>query len=109
MRSIASKIKELLFEQKMSQKELANITGMTESSISHYVKGDRVPRGTNLLRIAKALGTTTDYLLNENEKKDKEIDLKIIKKLIARNVETMTKEEKLELICILAKEWYLDG
>ncbi len=103
-RSITNKITELLFEQKMSQKELANITGITESAISHYVKGDRVPRGINLLKIAKALGTTADDLLDENKGNDKESDLKIVKTLIARNAEMMTKEEKMELLSILIRE-----
>lgn len=53
-------------------KELSLKTGITESSISHYVNGDRVPRGANLTKIADALGTTTDDLLR---KESNDIDI----------------------------------
>ena len=66
-RGTTNQIAKLLSEQNMTQKELAQLTGLTESTISHYMKGDRVPRGVNLVKIAKALGTTTDYLLEAEE------------------------------------------
>lgn len=103
-RGVTNRILELLSEQKMTQKELAQMAEITESAISHYVKGDRVPRGVNLMKIARALGTTTDYLLGENEKSDRESDLKVVKTLIARNATEMTKEEKMELVSILFDE-----
>lgn len=102
-REITNKITNLLSRHGMSQKELAIATGITESAISHYVKGDRVPRGVNLMKIAKALDTTTDYLLG-NEDSDLEKDLKIAKTLIARNAAQMSKEEKMELVSILMSE-----
>lgn len=100
-RNITNRIVELLSEHGMTQKELANAAGLTESAVSHYVKGDRVPRGANLIKIARALGTTTDYLLNQDDNKSLENDMKIVKTLIARNAATMTKEEKMELMGIL--------
>ena len=95
-RSITNRIIELLSEHDMTQKELAKAAGLTESAVSHYVKGDRVPRGANLIKIARALGTTTDYLLNQDENKSMESDMKV-----ARNASKMTKEEKMELMGIL--------
>lgn len=100
-RGITNRIKELLSANNMSQKELARNAGITESAISHYIKGDRVPRGVNLMKIAGALGTTTDYLLEYNEINDEESELKVIKTLIARNASNMTKDEKMEVISIL--------
>lgn len=100
-REITNRIIELLSEHKMTQKELAQVAGLTESAISHYVKGDRVPRGANLIKIARALGTTTDYLLNQEESDGLNGDMKIVKTLIARNASKMTKEEKMELMGIL--------
>lgn len=100
-RSITNRIIELLSEHGMTQKELANAAGLTESAVSHYVKGDRVPRGANLIKIARALGTTTDYLLNQDDDKSMESDMKVVKTLIARNAAKMTKEEKMELMGIL--------
>lgn len=100
-RSITNRIVELLSEHDMTQKELAKAAGLTESAVSHYVKGDRVPRGANLIKIARALGTTTDYLLNQDDNKSMESDMKVVKTLIARNASKMTKEEKMELMGIL--------
>lgn len=62
--NMANRISNLLTQKGMTQKELAQKSGITESAISHYIKGDRVPRGVNLVKIANALGTSTDFLLN---------------------------------------------
>ncbi|MCF2681856.1 helix-turn-helix domain-containing protein [Faecalicatena contorta] len=102
-KEITNRITALLSRLNMSQKELSVATGITESAISHYVKGDRVPRGVNLMKIAKALDTTVDYLLG-NAEDDREKDLKEAKTLIARNASKMTKEEKMELVSILLSE-----
>ena len=98
-RSIASRIAELLAQQKLTQKELAQRSGITEAAISRYVKGDRVPRGVNLAKIADALGTSTDYLLGHDTFEDDE--KKLVKTLIARNASKMTSEERMELLRIL--------
>ena len=104
-RSVTNQITRLLFERCMTQKELAQKSGLTESAISHYVRGDRVPRGVNLVKIAKALETTTDYLLSEGEQEinqsEKKKDLEVVRTLIARNASQMSKEEKMELVGIL--------
>ena len=44
-RSMTYRIKEMIDQMGITQKELSEKTGITESAISHYVKGDRVPRG----------------------------------------------------------------
>ncbi len=100
-RSMTYRIKEMLDEKNITQKQLSEITGITESAISHYIKGDRVPRGTNLVKIAKALGTTADDLLSGDREMDKESDLVFAKSLIARNASQMTKEERMEFIALL--------
>ena len=102
-RGITNQIAKLLSEQNMTQKELAQLTGMTESTISHYMKGDRVPRGVNLVKIAKALGTTTDYLLEIEENANEGDSFEIVKTLIARNASNFTEAEKIELVGILVK------
>ncbi|MBO4477494.1 MAG: helix-turn-helix transcriptional regulator [Lachnospiraceae bacterium] len=100
-RTITYRIKEMLSEKKISQKQLSEMTGLTESAISHYIKGDRIPRGSNLMKIAKALGTTADDLLSGDKEMNKENDLVFAKSLIARNASQMTKEEKMEFIQLL--------
>ena len=50
----------------MSQKALADATNLSEGAVSHYLKGDRIPKGAILLNIANALGTTVDYLTGKS-------------------------------------------
>ena len=63
MSIFSERMSELMKNNGLSQKELAAKAGVTESAMSYYVKGERTPRSDVLARIAKALGTTTDYLL----------------------------------------------
>lgn len=98
---VADQIAELLSQRNMTQKELSRITEITESAISHYVKGERVPRGVNLIKISKALGVTTDYLLKSTEEEEENNPFETVKTLIARNAERMTVEERMELMGML--------
>ena len=63
MTVFSERMTKLMKNNGLSQKELAVKAGVTESAMSYYVKGERTPRSDVLTRIAKALGTTTDYLL----------------------------------------------
>ena len=56
-------LKEKLEEKHMSQKMLAKKTGMTEASISRYIKDERSPNLKALLKITDALGCTIDELV----------------------------------------------
>ena len=50
-------------EQKISQKQLAEMTNLTEAGISRYISGQRLPRIDILLTIAEALNCSLDFLL----------------------------------------------
>ena len=62
MSTMGERIKELIEKKGLNQKVLAETVGCTEAAISHYIKGDRVPRSSVLTKIAIALDTTSDYL-----------------------------------------------
>lgn len=47
----------------ISQRELAQKSGLTESAMCHYIKGDRIPHADALVKIARATGVRTDWLL----------------------------------------------
>lgn len=100
MKGLGIRIKEQLKKKNMSQKALAETVGCTEAAISLYIKEERVPRSSVLNKIAMALDTTSDYLL-EGVPTDVKDELGYAKKLIARNVTQMSKEEKLEILKIL--------
>jgi len=98
---MADRITKLLHERNMTQKELALAANITESTVSHYIKGDRVPRGVNLVKVAKALETTADYLLEQDSGYSRESDLKLAKTIIARNANELSKNEKMEFLSLL--------
>lgn len=100
MQGFGERLVKLLKEKNMTQKELAKKADVTEAAISQYINGNRNPRGKVMARIANALGTTTDYLV-EGTPLSKKDDLDYAKRLIARNVSQMSKEEKIEIAKIL--------
>ena len=94
------KVKELMKNQGVNQKKLSQLSGITEASISRYLKGERTARLDIIINFAKALNVTTEYLLNDDE----ETDLKPYQEIataIARNGNALTAEEKNQLIALI--------
>lgn len=96
-KEISLKIKKLLKLRGMNQNELASKTEISKSAISKYVNGAREPSGSNLIKIANALDTTTDYLLGYKDGNSYS-DFEEIRELIVRNLPSMSKEERVSLI-----------
>ncbi|GEM_PF-1123452 len=63
-----NRIKELLDLRGMTQRQLADKVGVTEVTISRYVKGIRTPRATIAQEIAKALGSDVTVVMGYDEK-----------------------------------------
>ncbi|MDI3478547.1 MAG: hypothetical protein PWQ59_2072 [Thermoanaerobacterium sp.] len=63
METIGQRIKHLREKKELTQKQLADLVGITEASLSRYENDLREPKAEILSRIAKALDTTTDFLL----------------------------------------------
>ncbi len=98
------RIEHLLSERKMSQKALAQAANLTEGAVSHYLKGDRRPKGAILLNIANVLGTTVDYLSGKSDderKSNAEAELEQAFTLIARNAKELSAEDKARFARIL--------
>lgn len=98
MDNMGERIKEMLEKQNMSQKELAEKVGCTEAAISHYIKGDRVPRAIVITNIAAALKTTAEYLVSGENNGEEIVQ---IERLLARNASKMSMEDKMRIIKIL--------
>ena len=64
-----NRIKELLIEQGMNQRDLAKKTGLNEVTISRYVHNVRTPRFGNAVAMAKVLGVKYDYLLGYSDER----------------------------------------
>lgn len=71
---ISHRIKECREEASLSQKGLADLINVTPSAVNQYEKGEKVPSTETLLKLARALGVTTDYLLGATQEKEIFID-----------------------------------
>jgi transcriptional regulator with XRE-family HTH domain len=61
---VGQRIKELRNKLELTQTDLAKKVGMTYVQIGRYEKRGAVPSSDVLKRLADALNTTTDYLMN---------------------------------------------
>ena len=91
----------------MSQKELAKKADVTEAAVSHYIKGDRIPRSTTLGLIAGALGVTAGFLLGagvtSSTAEKKKQTFAEPKDMLKKHSGSFTHEQRLELISILSQ------
>jgi transcriptional regulator with XRE-family HTH domain len=65
--SFGQRLKNVLTERGMMQKELAEKIGVHEMAISRYVHGGRIISVPILIDICKALNVSADYLLGLTE------------------------------------------
>ena len=96
--SLGERISELLNQYGLTQRELAEKVGVTEVSMSRYIRGDRMPRGPILANIAAALHTTPEYLLNQEANEDPELVYYRTQRAIARNAKNWTAKQKADLV-----------
>ena len=105
MRVFYERLQELMKLHHITQRQLAAMVGVTEASMSRYVKGERMPRMNTVANIATALHTTSDFLLGRDMEHDEEFDFAQMSRILARNASNMTAEQKTELInALFAKE-----
>lgn len=101
MDTMGERIARLMKEAGFTQKELAQVTGVTEAAISRYLKDEREPKAEVIANLATALNTTSDYLIRGQEEKGSFED---IHRLVARGVRNMDKDEKMKLVRLLLKD-----
>jgi len=102
--SLEERIKQLMEEQKISQKELAEKTGLTEASVSKYVNGKREPRIDVILKLAKVFNVSTDYLLEGLENEKLHDAFSETKMAIARSKNELSDDEKTKLIKFILED-----
>jgi len=90
MNNVGSRIKDLRTANKLTQSNLAELVGLTYIQIGRYEKGKSAPSSDVLQKLAIALNTTTDFLMNgdtneivSNQLMDKELleQFKAVEKL----------------------------
>lgn len=67
MRQIGENIQQLMDDWRMSQKELADETGISKATISYYINGERMPSIKNLINIACVLECELTDIVDVNE------------------------------------------
>lgn len=105
--SLGAKIATALKERRMTQKQLADLVGTSESAMSKYIKGERMPRAEILANIATALGTTSEALLGKQE--GIVTPFGEVRELCARSAPHMSNEERNELIMTILNAGRHDG
>ena len=61
---VTTNIKAMRKEMGITATELAKRTGLRQAVLSRYENGKRMPKADTAVKIAKALGTTVEELLN---------------------------------------------
>lgn len=65
----AVRLKEAMQNKTISQKELARLTGVAETQISHYLHGNVTPRGVTVIKLSKPLGVSAGWLMGREGSK----------------------------------------
>ena len=65
---LGKRLKRLRTENKMTQRNLAEVIGVTHVSISGYESGKRTPDTETLTKLADYFNVSTDYLLGRESK-----------------------------------------
>ena len=96
---LGSRISDLLQKNGLTQRELAEQVGVTEVSMSRYVKGERTPKGPIVVNIANALHTTVEDLMGQETKEgDPELEYYRCQRAIARNAKNWSQKQKADLV-----------
>ena len=60
----SSNLRELIEEKKITQKELAIMSGLSEGAISYYVHGQKIPSIRAIINIAYAIEISINELID---------------------------------------------
>lgn len=102
MSEFTKRVKELMERDQISQKELAKLSGISESSISRYLSGSKEPRIDILANIAKVFNVTTSYLVGEENCAPQFLDAyEETLAVVMRNKKKLDDQQKAELIKVL--------
>lgn len=78
MLSFGSRLRQRAEELGVSNAEIARRLGLSERRYAHYVSGQREPDLATLVKIARALGTTPNWLLAVGEAEETRSDRSVL-------------------------------
>ena len=89
----------------VKQSELAKQVGVSVVTMSRWETGTRVPNGEYLVKLATALGVTTDYLMGREEIKKDAPDGPKTAESVKEKPKTRRIERDLIAIPVVSREW----
>lgn len=75
MSEISDRIKQAIERSGKTQRQIAEEVGITEVSMSRYIKGKRIPRAQKFIDIAKACNVSEMWLLTGRQEHVKHIEM----------------------------------
>ena len=81
-------------EKKLTQKQLAEMIGVTNKAVSKWERGEGFPDVTLLPTLAKALDISIDALFNVSQEEEKKSDDSIAKQQETSTQETLSEEKR---------------
>ena len=96
-----NRIREEMLRTGITQRQLADKIGKTEQSVSRYVHGARMPRGSVLIQICQALNTTPEYLTGLNRVDHPDEAFAKVRVKIRDYAKDWTRTQKREMIIML--------
>lgn len=97
----SGRVKDLMKENRYSQKQLCELCGITEAAFSRYMTSDRLPKTEILANIANILHTTSDYLIGN----DTNYGYDQLEILLASSKDNLSLNQKKKLVDILMAEY----
>lgn len=104
MSLFTERLKKLMNENNVSQKDLAIKSKISEASISRYLNGTLEPRIDILVNISKVFGVKTSYLLGEDYIEDNLTPIEQVCTVVTRNKNKLNAEEKAKIVQVLFGE-----
>ena len=101
MTMFQKRVKELMERDNISQRKLAELSKISESSISRYLSGELTPRTDILINISKVFGVTTSYLVGEDNNQNSNDAYEETYYVVNRNKSKLSEQQKTELMKIL--------
>ena len=94
-----NKVRKLMTERRIQQRDLAMMSGVTEAAMSRYLAGTRQPKSETLANMATALHTTSNDLLGMEPPPD----IEQVYSLVARSASSIPQDIKMKLIQLLSQ------
>ena len=96
---VKNKIKELMIDKGVTQRDLANAIHINESAMSRYISGERTPRIDILTKLARFFDVSIEELIDE---KCENASFMELRGLVARSASSLTNDEIKELLNLLS-------